>query len=83
MLRCTVGPSRPQHAFVALAGGVAKTAKLNPGKIADVCVLAGMDPAAPEVPVLMRELHFTALPHGHLTTDQFLNVLVNFRCIYT
>jgi hypothetical protein len=57
--------------------------QLKPGKVADVCVLAGMDPAAPEVPVLMRELHVACRAAGHLTTDQFLDVLINFRCIYT
>ena len=55
--------------------------ELRPRCLAQVCVLAGLDPAAPEVPVLLRELHEHSRRDGRLHFDDFLNVLTNFRCI--
>mmetsp|Transcript_41225 Transcript_41225/g.78753 ORF Transcript_41225/g.78753 Transcript_41225/m.78753 type:complete len:442 (+) Transcript_41225:140-1465(+) len=72
---------RLKHSFIALAGGDGPKEFIRPSKIGDVCVLAGLDPAAPEVPVLLRSLHDHSRRDAKLTFDDFLNVLVNFRCM--
>jgi len=72
---------RLKHSFIALAGGDTPKDFIRPAKIGDVCVLAGLDPASPEVPNLLRELHEHSRRDARLSYDDFLNVLTGFRCI--
>ena len=74
-----VALQRLKHSFVALAGGDGPKSSVRPSKISDVCVLAGMDPAGVEVPLLLRELHDHTRRNQRLYFDDFLDVIINFR----
>ena len=72
---------RLRHAFVALAGGDTPRVGLQPHLLRDVCVLAGLDPAGPDLQMqrLVEDLMSVVRNDGLLYFNDFLRVLMMFR----